>query len=218
MHMARTPGTGAPDVTVPHDGDVDGCQPRALLAPAHRELLRRVPGRAVRPRLMVRPSGSPRCAGPADPHDSRRRPTVVNDVLRARLETRSPSVFAEGDPRGGRGRRRLHNVTRLAPSQPRPRDPHVGTSAVALTSGALEPPLHRDVQRTDRRHELARNRHRRASTGFSSVPRCSISMRTISPAFSHCGGFMSAPVPAGVPVANTSPGSSVNTEVRYSII
>ena len=67
-----------------------------------------------------------------------------------------PTVYAEGDPAAAAVV--LHNVNRLAPSQRLPRDPHVATSAAALAPGALEPPPLRDVERTDRTHELARTR------------------------------------------------------------
>ncbi len=44
----------------------------------------------------------------------------------------------------------------------------------------------------------------------------SISMRTTSPATSSRGGFIAMPTPEGVPVATTSPGSSVKAVERCS--
>src|SRR6266581_2857167 len=40
-------------------------------------------------------------------------------------------------------------------------------------------------------------------------PMCSISTRTTSPGTRKRGGFIAIPIPPGVPVATTSPGSSV---------
>ena len=45
-------------------------------------------------------------------------------------------------------------------------------------------------------------------TGLLSVPTPSTSTSTTSPAFIHTGGFIVPPVPVGVPVEITSPGSS----------
>jgi hypothetical protein len=44
-----------------------------------------------------------------------------------------------------------------------------------------------------------------------------ISIRMRSPGASHTGGLRNAPTPAGVPVAMTSPGSSVTNRLMYSI-
>jgi len=57
-----------------------------------------------------------------------------------------------------------------------------------------------------------------ATTPFSSVPSPSISTRTTSPIESSFGGFIAMPTPPGVPVATTSPGSSVNAVDRCSTI
>ena len=53
------------------------------------------------------------------------------------------------------------------------------------------------------------------STGFSSVPTQSSSTRTLSPGFKKIP--RGRPTPEGVPVAITSPGSSVMRRLRYSI-
>ena len=52
---------------------------------------------------------------------------------------------------------------------------------------------------------------------FSSTPMPSISMRTVSPAFRYCGGFMPMPTPAGVPLAIKSPGCKVMPREMVSI-
>ncbi|MBN1418689.1 MAG: alpha-galactosidase [Planctomycetes bacterium] len=53
-----------------------------------------------------------------------------------------------------------------------------------------------------------------AITGFRRTPIPSISTSTVSPAFSHTGGFRANPQPAGVPVRRTVPGRSVMPEER----
>ena len=100
----------------------------------------------------------------------------------------------------------------------------VGVLTTGATAGG-EPPLElvggddqaRASRAASRRAAGGRLRGRaRATTGFSSVPTRSISMRTTSPATSQRGGSKPIPTPAGVPVEMMSPGSSVNTVDRYS--
>ena len=53
--------------------------------------------------------------------------------------------------------------------------------------------------------------------GFLNSPMPEMRTITSSPGFSHRGGFRPNPTPAGVPVMNTSPGSSVTAVETYSI-
>ena len=48
-----------------------------------------------------------------------------------------------------------------------------------------------------------------ATTGLVNVPTVPIDTSTVSPAFMYSGGVRLSPTPPGVPVAITSPGSSV---------
>ena len=56
-----------------------------------------------------------------------------------------------------------------------------------------------------------------AMTGFVSVPTPVIETSTVSPGWSNSGGLRAYPTPPGVPVAMTSPGSSVVQIEQYAI-
>ncbi len=82
--------------------------------------------------------------------------------------------------------------TRRRRPRPRPRRPSCRSDASAIAS-------------------------RPSSKRFSIAPMPSISMRTTSPGCSHFGGLKPMPTPRGVPVAMTSPGSSVMPREQVSI-
>ncbi len=146
---------------------------------------------------------------------------VANDYRNGHPRRHCPQTERK-EPTLESSRRRRHHQQRPQDDHQRPTDrPQVfrGTQRTALVGNILEKMMAGKVRKRGRIHANSApfrvgnlncfRRYCALTKLLRNVPIFSITTSNTSPSFSSTGGLRKTPTPSGVPVAMTSPGSSV---------